>query len=309
MEMRQLQLFVLLAEYRNFSKVAEIYNISQSAISKQLSLLEHELGGRLFVRDTRRVEIDELGYVFLPYAKQIVALEKEALTATGNAVKNNMVNPINLCIDSSLAGEAVSLDYPRKILRATYQFNRQHPGYIIQTQYFPQNEWRAQLRFRLFDLALMRVPVNQLAEPVMQTAEMFEIHRIEYYLVMHTQGETYGTISEAVTAIDALLQDQSLTIKDAMGRLLTKLQPTARLVDCNNWADLFSRLMIGRAATLVPENMLTYFRDTDFCIFPLREFNIGECICAFRGKAAAEETIPHFIEALIRAFGEDDTCV
>lgn len=304
MEMRQIELFVLLAEYRNFSKVAEIYNISQSAISKQLSLLEHELGGKLFVRDTRRVEIDQLGYVFLPYAKKIVALAGEALTIAHEAARNSAFKVINLHIDSSLFSETVSLHYPEKILSASYQFNQQQSAYMIRTHTFPSNEWRAQLRFQLFDLALMRVPATQLAEPVLHSMELSEIHKIEYFFVVHTQGVKYATFSEAIASIDVLFQDQSLTMKDAMGRFLTKIQPIARLVDCDNWNDLFLRLMASDSATVVPENMLTYFQGTDVCIFPLQELNIGEYICAFCKKDSAKDAIPYLIESLIRVFND-----
>mgnify|MGYP003255652055 CR=1 FL=1 len=302
MEMRQIQLFVLLAEYRNFSKVAELYNISQSAISKQLSLLEYELGGKLFIRDTRRVDISDLGYVFLPYAKQIVALEKDALEAAHESAQNSMFESMNLYIDNSLLHEVVSLHYPEMILRAAYQFNQKYPNHMIRTQTFPSNEWRAQLRFKLFDLALMRIPASQLSEPIMSSMETAPIHTIHQFLVVHDSRLQQASFSDAIASIGILLQDQSLTIKDTMGRFLTKLQPIARLVDCNNWNDLFLRLMSSHAATVVPENMLSYFHDMDVHIYPLQNLDLEECICALWQKNARNEAIPDLIRSMEDVF-------
>ena len=72
MELRHVKIFVLAAEYQNFSKVAEFAFISQSSVSKYIQILEDELGGALFVRDGRHTELSEFGRAFLPHAISIL---------------------------------------------------------------------------------------------------------------------------------------------------------------------------------------------------------------------------------------------
>lgn len=113
MELMQIELFVLLAEHHNFSKVAEAYHISQSAVSKQISQLEYELGGKLFERDTRQVRLSKRGYAFLPYAKQVVLLIQEACTSV-DAVNKSMEKKSSRSISMTRCFQAHFLPVTRK---------------------------------------------------------------------------------------------------------------------------------------------------------------------------------------------------
>ena len=72
MELRQLRYFVAVADTLNFSRAAESLYVSQSALSKQISELEQELGVALFDRDRRSVALTSAGQLLLPEAKDIL---------------------------------------------------------------------------------------------------------------------------------------------------------------------------------------------------------------------------------------------
>ena len=72
MEMRQLRYFVAVADTLNFSRAAESLFISQSALSKQISDLEKELGVLLFHRSKHTVSLTEAGQVMVEEAKAIL---------------------------------------------------------------------------------------------------------------------------------------------------------------------------------------------------------------------------------------------
>jgi LysR family nitrogen assimilation transcriptional regulator len=65
MDLRQLRYFVAIAERGGFSAAASALNVAQSALSRHIKLLEHELGGALFERGTRGVAVTEAGKVLL----------------------------------------------------------------------------------------------------------------------------------------------------------------------------------------------------------------------------------------------------
>ncbi len=50
MELRSLKYFLEIAREENMSKAAERLNVSQSALSRQVKLLEAQLGQQLFIR-------------------------------------------------------------------------------------------------------------------------------------------------------------------------------------------------------------------------------------------------------------------
>lgn len=61
MELRQLRYFVAAAEEQNFRRAAERLNVVQPAVSRQIALLEEELGAALFLRRKRRVALSPAG--------------------------------------------------------------------------------------------------------------------------------------------------------------------------------------------------------------------------------------------------------
>jgi len=72
MEIRQLRFFVSLAEELHFGHVAEREHIAQSAVSAQISRLEHEVGVRLFERSSRQVTLTDAGRALLPDVRAVL---------------------------------------------------------------------------------------------------------------------------------------------------------------------------------------------------------------------------------------------
>ena len=61
MELTQLRAFRTVAETQSFTRAAERLNLTQSAVSRQIGALEHELGEPLFVRGRRVVRLTGFG--------------------------------------------------------------------------------------------------------------------------------------------------------------------------------------------------------------------------------------------------------
>lgn len=78
MNRNQLKYFVAAAESRSFTKAAEQFYISQTAITQQMQLLEESLGCTLFDRSTRPVSLTPAGKIFLGEAKAILERMSQA---------------------------------------------------------------------------------------------------------------------------------------------------------------------------------------------------------------------------------------
>jgi LysR family transcriptional regulator, benzoate and cis,cis-muconate-responsive activator of ben and cat genes len=61
MELRQIDCFLAVATELHFGKAAERLLLAQSSVSEAIRSLEHEIGGRLFLRTSRRVQLTDLG--------------------------------------------------------------------------------------------------------------------------------------------------------------------------------------------------------------------------------------------------------
>ncbi len=89
MNTSQLECFVQVAQSLSFRRAAENLHLSQPTVSKQISSLEAELGGTLFVRTTRQVMLTALGEGFMRDAQEILRLayaaqERARRQATGD---------------------------------------------------------------------------------------------------------------------------------------------------------------------------------------------------------------------------------
>ncbi len=67
-----IQLFVRVVEEGSFSSAARFLGLTPSAVSRQISHLEKELGGRLFQRTTRKQRLTEAGEIYFQHAQRLV---------------------------------------------------------------------------------------------------------------------------------------------------------------------------------------------------------------------------------------------
>src|SRR5215211_3405873 len=63
-ELREVRVFLTLAEELHFGRTAERLSLTPSRVSQSLRALEHKLGGRLVHRTSRRVELTAFGERF-----------------------------------------------------------------------------------------------------------------------------------------------------------------------------------------------------------------------------------------------------
>jgi len=73
MTFEQLRIFVSVAACLHVTRAAKELGLTQSAVSASISALEARHGTRLFDRVGRRIELSEVGRIFLPEAKAILA--------------------------------------------------------------------------------------------------------------------------------------------------------------------------------------------------------------------------------------------
>ncbi len=76
MNTTQLECFLTVADFLNFSRAAERLHITQPAVSHQISSLEDELGTKLFFRTSKSVRLTQAGHLFTQYAREILKLSR-----------------------------------------------------------------------------------------------------------------------------------------------------------------------------------------------------------------------------------------
>jgi len=80
-DLRQLEIFVKVAEFGSFSKAAEALYLTQPTVSEHIRTLEDEVGVRLLDRLGRGAAVTRAGQLLLSYAQRMLALAREARQA------------------------------------------------------------------------------------------------------------------------------------------------------------------------------------------------------------------------------------
>ena len=119
MELHQLQYVVEVASQKNFTRAADKINVSQSTLSQQIAKLEDELGVKLFERNSRTVDLTQIGAEFIIQAKILLDnLEKSKQIVL--EYKGLVKGTLRIGVIASLG----RIDYAEMMT----EFYRQYPG-------------------------------------------------------------------------------------------------------------------------------------------------------------------------------------
>ena len=102
LDLRKLEIFVRVAELKNFSQAAHSLHMAQPAVSIAVRKLEESLGVALFDRSGRRVELTAEGVNLLQRAK-LVLREVEELKRSTSAMSGLLVGELDIACPSMLA--------------------------------------------------------------------------------------------------------------------------------------------------------------------------------------------------------------
>ena len=77
MDWDKLKIFHAVTQAGSFTKAADILNLSQSAISRQIQSLEHELKTTLFERHARGLSLTDNGETLFKTANEVISKIKD----------------------------------------------------------------------------------------------------------------------------------------------------------------------------------------------------------------------------------------
>ena len=164
---RQLQVFVAVAQHGSMSRAAEALHLTPPAVSMQVKELESQVGLPLFDRDGRQVSLSTIGEYFLMHAKRVLL----ALRETENA----MARFRRLEQGTLTIGMVSTAKYfvPQLLAR----FHQDHPGIDVRLHVAANREQLvALMEAGDVDLSVMGRPPKELAA----RAEAFAAHPLVF---------------------------------------------------------------------------------------------------------------------------------
>lgn len=145
---RQLWMFLAVAEEQNFGRAAQRLNMSQPPLTEQIKVLEHSLGLQLFERSRRGTQLSPAGTAILPAVRQF-ALQVEQLERVVREVAAGQSGVLHVGAITSAMLDAVPplLEHMR----------RMHPHLTVFVREIDSVEAIAGLEAGELDLAFARI--------------------------------------------------------------------------------------------------------------------------------------------------------
>ncbi|QAY84017.1 LysR substrate-binding domain-containing protein [Pseudomonas arsenicoxydans] len=136
MDLRHLRYFLAVAEEGHFGRAAQRLHIVQSALSMQIRALEEELGGALFLRTSRRVELTEAGVLLRAEAQRTLDQAAHAQRVVQRSLRGEMGS-----VRIGFAGNAV---FSGRLMADVRAFRMAYPGAeVILRELAPQQQVEA----------------------------------------------------------------------------------------------------------------------------------------------------------------------
>lgn len=152
MDIRQLEIVRAVVEKGSFTAAARVLNVSQSAVSRQMLLLEEELGEPLFLRLGRKVRLTSAGTALLDLSRRVLADVRDT-TASIVDQQQTLAGTLHLG-----GGMTVCLHVFPALLK---EYRRRHPRVDVKLTTGPTPQLLERLRSGALDIGLLTLPVDR----------------------------------------------------------------------------------------------------------------------------------------------------
>jgi DNA-binding transcriptional LysR family regulator len=162
LDLRQLEIIRAIAETGSFTAAGHKLHVSQSAISRQILLLEDELKEPVFLRVGRRIRITPSGEALLQLSHRVFQDLRDTMASITDS-QESLRGQVRL-----LGGMTVCLYVFPPLLA---EIKRQHPSVELKLITGSSERLVAHLRAGIGDLAFLTLPIDQpdlVTVPVMQ---------------------------------------------------------------------------------------------------------------------------------------------
>jgi DNA-binding transcriptional LysR family regulator len=231
-ELRHLRYFVVVAEELNLRRAADRLEITQPAVTKQVSGLEEQVGASLFARERNRLTgLTSAGAEFLTEARHILeqvedAIRRVQLVALGRSGRLRI----------GLTDDAATL----RLTSILAAFHARSPNVLVELVELSGREVLSALRANIVDLALASEPQN---------ADGFAVEELwqESWSVVLPEGHPL-CCKEAIVPADLAGEALALVRSSAQKTILARLR---RLGKTSDWPRVAFRVSNRRTAIML----------------------------------------------------------
>ncbi|NLJ58623.1 MAG: LysR family transcriptional regulator [Tissierellia bacterium] len=153
MDLRILEYFIAVAEHQNFSRASDVLHISQPTLSRQIALLEEEMGTPLLIRTKPNVQLTLAGEVCLEKSKYILDQYKSMKYTISEIRKGNV---------GSVSIGYVNLSQFKVLSNAIEHLHEKHPEIKLKVKQMSLPEIQEAILNKELDIGFdMRISIDE----------------------------------------------------------------------------------------------------------------------------------------------------
>lgn len=258
----EMQILLLAAKYKNFSKAAEVLYISQPMVTKCVKHLETELGIQLFERTHRSVELTYAGDFLTKRWKSLLA----EIEASVHDAQELSVSGLSLIRIGALEGYAYEEFLPKYLL----PFEQLHPKVHIEFNLYPLHELREQIEN--LDVILS----NNLEYEAEKDHAFVKLDDLEFCLAVskdHPLARKRGVTMREISH-EKILVFSPRTSPVAMNhasRAFQGLDGTPQLIPVENGSSQLMRVSFNQGVAIIPPASAIGY-EKKISLIPIRDF-------------------------------------
>lgn len=241
MDLRQLEIIRAIAEAGSFTGAGERLHVSQSAISRQILLLEEELNEAVFLRVGRRIRITPAGEALLQLSHRVFQDLKDTVALIGDS-RQALRGPVRL-----VGGMTVSLYVFPALLR---EFQRVHPQSEIKIWAGATDRCLAAIRAGTADCGLLTLPIES---PDMVTVPAMEEELLIVTAPTHPLARKRRIVADDLRGQHFVLFESGSNTRRALDEFFVREKIEPRIVmETENVEIIKSMVAAGLGITLIP---------------------------------------------------------
>ena len=185
MEMHQIRYFLAVCDTLNFTRAAELCNVTQPALTRAIQKLEEELGGLLFRRERKLTHMTDLGHLVRPQLEVILQQTDQAKSTARSFIQLKDA-PLNLGVMCTVG--------PLRFVDFLSRFGMGHPGVEVSLSEDSPDRLLALLMSGKLDIAVMSKPDT--GNDRIETRPLYE----ERFVVAFPAGHRFEAMQEVPIA-------------------------------------------------------------------------------------------------------------
>ncbi|WP_426350325.1 LysR family transcriptional regulator [Alloiococcus sp. CFN-8] len=289
MDIETLRYFQYIAKYKNVTRAAKHFYISQSTLSRNMMALEKELNVTLFIRDNKKLELTEAGNVFSKECDLFIKHMERIIHNTQSAEKGT-VGVLRIVIPNSLN---------KLLYQPIHLFKEKYPDIQLIIESYDFNEITSAILYDIYDIGF----TYDFSIPTSDNINCSFVAEDDFSLVVSSEifkESSKEAIASIIKSYPLILPSYSEPpfIKSVLHELQNYAGgETIKPTYVNTTESVILQASLGLGYSIVPTSFTTAISNEDnITYYPLDEFSAKSQIVMLYKKPESSKIIASFVK-------------